>query len=114
MLALPFAFLIIGMSVFLIHPSIETIYLLLFFYGVAHGLPTPLFIISISRYFGRKAFGAISGTAIMFMSPAAFISPVIAGWIFDTSGSYSAALMVFASASFVAIVLLSFLKPPKK
>jgi cyanate permease len=86
----------------------------LFFYGIAHGLPAPLFIISISRYFGRKAFGSISGTAIMFMSPAAFISPVAAGWIFDTRGSYSAALMVFASASFIAIMLLSFLKTPKK
>jgi cyanate permease len=114
LLALPFMFHIIGMAAFLIHPSIETTYLLLFFYGIAHGLPAPLFIISISRYFGRKAFGSISGTAIMFMSPAAVISPVAAGWIFDTRGSYSAALMVFASASFIAIMLLSFLKTPKK
>jgi cyanate permease len=114
LLALPFIFLIIGMVAFLVHASIETIYLLLFFYGIAHGLPTPLFIISISRYFGRKAFGAISGTAIMFMSPAAFISPVVAGWIFDTTGSYSAALILFTSASFVVVILLSFLKTPKK
>ena len=114
LLALPFILLIFGMAAFLIYPSIETIYFLLFFYGIAHGLPTPLFLISISRYFGRKAFGSISGTAIMFMSPAAFISPVVAGWIFDTSGSYSAALMVFAAASFIVIMLLSLLKAPKK
>ena len=114
LLALPFVLLIIGMVVFLMHPSIETIYLLLFSYGIAHGLPTPLFIITISRFFGRKAFGAISGTAMMFMSPAAFISPVVAGWLFDTSGSYAAALMMFASAAFVVIVLLSFLKTPQK
>jgi cyanate permease len=50
----------------------------------------------------------------MFISPAVFISPVVAGWIFDTSGSYSAALMVFAAASFIVIMLLSFLKTPKK
>jgi len=50
----------------------------------------------------------------MFMSPASFISPVVAGWIFDTSGSYSAALMVFAAASFIVIMLLRFLKAPKK
>ena len=51
---------------------------------------------------------------MMFMSPAAFISPVVAGWLFDTSGSYAAALMMFASAAFVVIVLLSFLKTPQK
>jgi len=114
LLALPFIFLVIGMAVFLVHPSIETIYLLLFFYGIAHGLPTPLIIIIISRYFGRKAFGSISGTAIMFRSPAAFMAPVVAGWIFDSTGSYSAALILFASASFIGIILLSFLKMPQK
>jgi MFS family permease len=89
-----------------------TIYLLLLLYGFAHGLPTPLILISISRYFGRKAFGAICGTAVMFMSPAAFISPVLAGWIFDSTGSYSAAFFVFASISLLIIILLSFLKTP--
>jgi len=114
LLALPFALFIVGMAAFLIHPSIETIYLLLFLYGLAHGLPTPLIIISISRYFGRKAFGAISGVAVMFMSPAAFISPVLAGWIFDSTGSYSAAFLVFISISLIIIILLSFLKTPVK
>ena len=112
LLALPFVLFIVGAVAFLIHPSMETIYLLLLLYGFAHGLPTPLILISISRYFGRKAFGAICGTAVMFMSPAAFISPVLAGWIFDSTGSYSAAFFVFASISLVIIILLSFLKTP--
>jgi len=86
----------------------------IFFYGLAHGLPTPLILISISRYFGRKAFCAICGMAVMFMSPAAFISPVHTEWIFDSTGSYSAALFVFASISLVVIILLSFLKTPAK
>jgi cyanate permease len=114
LLALPFAFIILGMAAFLIHPSIETIYLLMFFYGLAHGLPTPLILVSISRYFGRKAFGAICGTAVMCMSPAAFISPVLAGWIFDSTGSYSVAFVVFASISLVVIIALGFLKVPVK
>jgi cyanate permease len=86
----------------------------IFFYGLAHGLPTPLILISISRYLGRKAFCAICGMAVMSMSPAAFISPVHTGWIFDSTGSYSAALFVFTSISLVVIILLSFLKTPLK
>ena len=114
MLALPFILLFIGMAVFLMHPSIETVYLLLCFYGIAHGLPTPLVIIIVSRYFGRKAFGSISGTAIMFRSPAAFMAPVVAGGLFDTTGSYSTALILFTSASCIVILLVSFLKMPNK
>jgi cyanate permease len=114
LLALPFILLIIGMTAFLVVPSIRSVYFLLFFYGIAQGLPTPLVIISISRYFGREAFGSISGTGIMFRSPAAFIAPVLAGWIFDTTGSYSAALILFALAAFIAVMLLSFLKTPEK
>ena len=113
LMALPCVFLLIGIGTFLINPSALTIYTLLIFYGIAHGLPTPLLIITISRYFGRKAFGIIFGTCIMLMAPAALFSPVITGWVFDTTGSYTIALELFAAASLFALLLLCFLKTPK-
>jgi cyanate permease len=114
MLAIPFGFLCIGIAAYLIHPSIRTTYILLLLYGIAHGLPTPLILICISRYFGRKAFGAISGTTVMFIAPAAFIAPILTGWIFDATASYAAALMIFSTISLVIVIVLSFLKPPEK
>ena len=113
LMAFPYVLLLIGMGIFLVNESVITIYIMLILYGLAHGLPTPLLIIIISRYFGRKAFGAISGTCVMFLAPAAFFSPIIAGWIFDKTGSYTLAFQLFAATALFAAILLSFMRTPK-
>jgi len=39
--------------------------------------------------------------------------PVFAGYIFDTTGSYQIAMLVFAVGTVIALVLTLFLKRPK-
>jgi cyanate permease len=112
MLGLPFFLQTIGIGAFLISKSAFTVYVLLVLYGIAHGLPTALLIVMVSRYFGRKAFGSIFGTFFLFGSPAPLISPVLTGWLFDRTGSYVIALILFASLSLFVTVLLNLLKPP--
>jgi cyanate permease len=112
LLALPFFLQAIGIGVFLISRTSFTLYALLILYGIAHGLPTPLFIITISRYFGREAFASIFGTSFLFAAPVTLFSPVFTGWLFDTTGSYVIALILFALLSLFATFLLSSLKAP--
>ena len=111
-LALPFFLQTVGIGAFLIGQTPFTIYVFLFFYGIAHGLPTPLLIVMITRYFGRKAFGSIFGTFFLLVSPTSLFSPVFTGWLFDTTGSYAVALILFAAISLVVAFLLSSLKAP--
>ncbi|MBN1255490.1 MAG: MFS transporter [Deltaproteobacteria bacterium] len=112
LMIVPFLLIVIGIGIFLITQRSVTIFILLILYGIAHGLPTPLFIVIVSRYFGRKAFGSIFGITFMLMSPVALLSPILTGWIFDTTGSYTIALMLFALSSVFVALLLSFLKAP--
>ncbi|MCJ7593339.1 MAG: MFS transporter [Desulfobacterales bacterium] len=112
LLILPFLLIIIGVGVFLTSQTIFTVYILLILYGLSHGLPAPLFIVIVSRYFGRKAFGSIMGITFLLASPAALLSPTLTGWLFDRTGSYNIALMSFAFISLLAIFLLLFLKEP--
>ena len=112
-MAFPFLLLLMGMGAFLVSQESISIYIMLIFYGIAHGLPTPLLIIMISRYFGRKAFGAISGTCVMFLALVAFFSPIIAGWIFDKTGSYTIAFQLYAATALFAAILLCFMRTPK-
>ncbi|MFC1534457.1 hypothetical protein ACFL7M_13950, partial [Thermodesulfobacteriota bacterium] len=113
LLPLPFIFLMIGVGAYLIHQSTFTVYLLLILYGIGHGLPAPLLVVIISRYFGRKAFGSILGTLFMFASPAALSAPVLTGWLFDLTGDYMMAFDIFVLLSLITIFLLGFLKAPK-
>ena len=112
LLGMPFFFQAIGIGVFLANQASFTIYLLLVLYGIAHGLPTPLLIVITNRYFGRKAFGSIFGTFFLFSAPWALLSPIFTGWVFDKTGNYFIAFVIFELLCFLGITILAFLKPP--
>jgi cyanate permease len=113
LLGLPFFLQGVGFGIFLFSQSPVTIYVLLILYGIAHGMPMPLFIVLISRYFGRKAFGSIFGLLFLFGAPFALFAPIFVGWIFDTTGSYRVAFILFTVVGLSINFVLFFLKPPR-
>ena len=70
-----------------------------------------------ARYFGRKAYGSIYGVSALMYMPAGVAGPVLAGWIYDTTGSYMLVFTLLAVAlgiSAVAILLATSPKPPEE
>jgi len=57
--------------------------------------PTTLILVMQGRYFGRKAFGSIMGTANLLRMPGAILAPVYAGGFFDRTGNYRTAFATF-------------------
>jgi MFS family permease len=60
----------------------------------------------VREYFGRDSFGKMIG---VIMGSAAFggiIGPILAGWVFDTMGSYHAIWLVFCGLTGLATVLV--------
>ena len=102
----------IGLTAFILHQSITNLYILLILYGLGHGPQIPLKLAIIGRYFGRKAFASINGTYRMFAAPASFIAPIYAGWVYDTTGSYTTAFITLAVLAAVAASLLCLLRLP--
>jgi nitrate/nitrite transporter NarK len=66
-----------------------------------------------ARYFGRRHFGAIAGISRMLSVPVGVVGPVLAGWIYDETGSYEIAFTLFAITLSMSVVLMCFVKPPK-
>ena len=64
-------------------------------------------------YFGTRSYGTIFGLMILISMLGSLFSPVIAGWIFDVTGSYRLAWQVFALITVPAIPLMLLAKPPK-
>ena len=104
----------LGIAVFLFHPSLMTIYVFLVLFGFGNGAPGTLGILLRGRYFGRKSYGSISGIASVVTAPVGLIAPIYAGWIYDTTGSYTFAFSSFAVITLVAAVLAMCVRPPKK
>ncbi|MFC2005271.1 hypothetical protein ACFLUY_03500, partial [Chloroflexota bacterium] len=66
-----------------------------------------------ARYFGRKAFGSISGSLRLFMTPIGVAAPIYAGWVYDTTGNYMTVFALFSAVLAFATILMLLAPPPK-
>ena len=96
-----------GIGAFLLNQSMGAVYVLLVFFGFGSGPIRPLLVIIRGRYFGRKAYGSIEGTSLLFETPSGMLAPVYAGWVYDTTGNYMTAFMLFAASAAFAALLTS-------
>ncbi len=63
--------------------------------------------ILLTRAFGLAHFGAILGAATVIEMCGQVASPTVAGWIFDTTGTYDLALMMFAATFLGSFILFA-------
>lgn len=66
----------------------------------------------VGDYFGRKAFATLRGTISFVISLRTVSSPIIAGGIFDKTGSYFWALLPFSFLYLVAAGIFFFFHKP--
>jgi MFS family permease len=64
-------------------------------------------------FFGIRSYGTIMGLMSVVSVIAGIVSPVFAGWILDTTGSYQLAWWIFALLTVPGIPLVLLAKPPK-
>ena len=83
-------------------------------YAVAQGgvavIPQSL----VADYFGRRSYATIQGLRGSIQMIGTIAGPIIAGYVFDTTGSYSLAFFGFAGATAVSMVLVLMAKPPQR
>ncbi|MFC1864330.1 MFS transporter [Chloroflexota bacterium] len=103
----------IGIAVFLLNQTITMIYVWFILNGAGMGVNFAVMHPMRARYFGRKAFGSITGTSMMLTAPFGVAAPIYAGWVYDTTGSYITAFTVFMLAFVFSAVLMVLTLPPK-
>lgn len=104
----------LGVLVLMTANSMAMVYLFIFLFGVGFGGGIPLGTAIRAEYFGRKAFGKIMG----FSAPVGMISsavgPIMAGHIYDVTGSYSYAFMAISALVLCGSpVIMSLRKKPR-
>ena len=84
-------------------------------YVLGYAAGPPIEALLFSRAFGLRNFATIMGTAFMFETMGIFASPIVAGEIFDNTGSYDYALLLYAGcagASCVIFLIASRIRQP--
>ena len=66
----------------------------------------------IADYFGRKSYATIQGFRSSVQMIGIIVGPIVSGYVFDTTGSYTMAFVGFAGAAVVSLVLVLLARPP--
>ncbi|MFC1968862.1 MFS transporter [Chloroflexota bacterium] len=67
----------------------------------------------IRHYFGRSSFGTILGFSSGIMMVGSITGTPLAGWVFDTWGSYQGAWLAYTAVTLTGMILVSTMSSPK-
>ncbi|MEK7873069.1 MAG: MFS transporter, partial [Chloroflexota bacterium] len=90
-----------------------TVALFLLIYAPGYGGAPPLTRAIFGEYYGRKHYGTISGFFSVIIMVGTVGGPLFAGYMYDTSKSYTIAFYAFAVANTLGAALIFLAKRPK-
>ncbi len=108
--AISFLFMAIAFFCLLVASETWQLYVFAVILGLAYGGMQVLFSPLVAELFGLKAHSVILAAAATGGSIGAALGPLLAGYMFDTTGSYSLTFLIGAIISLIAIVLTLLLK----
>jgi sugar phosphate permease len=79
-------------------------------FGIGYGGPVPMSAALVREHFGTARLGTILGLAMGVTYVGSIVGPPLAGWVYDTYGSYQGAWFALAGVAIAGMV--SFLTAP--
>ena len=73
--------------------------------GMGYGVISGLTAGAIGQYWHRNAFGLVAGRLYIAWCVAAITLPVLAGWLFDRTQGYGAAVMIAAGGNVLGVIV---------
>ncbi len=106
-----FAFMSAALFWVLVAEEVWMLYLFAALFGFGYGGMVVLMSPVLAELFGLQAHGIIMGLILVLANLGTGVSPVLTGFIFDITGSYNLAFLIFAVLSVAGLVLVLLLKP---
>ncbi len=101
---------------FLLLQSAETTWTLFLFalvYGFAHGGFFTVMSPTLAEFFGTGSHGVIFGIVLFSGTSGGAIGPLLAGTLFDTTGSYETVFLILTGFCLMGLILTAALQPIK-
>ncbi|MDY6916459.1 MAG: MFS transporter [Chloroflexota bacterium] len=108
-----FTLQLVGVVVLFMTRSPAMVWVFVFVYGFAMGGNVTMQPLLTAQLYGISSFGAIFGWMALAGAVGSALGPVIGGAIYDVSGSYSIAFIVFIAVYAVAIGAVLLARKPK-
>ena len=103
----------VGLTILMNVRALPLIYLHTVLSGISYGGLLVLMPVLLGAYFGRAYYAQIIGWTVPITTIFSAISPLLAGFIYDTTGSYMPAFVVAVTLLGVGLVCALLARPPK-
>lgn len=96
-------FALCGALIFSLFPGPRVAVPALAMIGMGYGVISGLTAAAIARYWGKNAFGRVAGRLYVAWCGAAISLPILAGWLYDRTGGYGAAVLIAGGLNLLAV-----------
>jgi MFS transporter, OFA family, oxalate/formate antiporter len=73
-----------------------------------------LYASEVAQHYGTQQMGTVYSTLFLSNALAAIIGPSLAGWLYDSTGSYTPAFLIFGGLAVVSVFLFYFIYQPDR
>ena len=108
-----FVLLLIGLGWLQFAHQPWMLYLFAVIYGLAHGGCFTAISPLVAEWFGIQSHGTLFGIVVCFGTTGGSIGPLLAGHLFDLTGSYQPTFRIVTAMALIAWGMLLFLRPVK-
>ncbi|MBI5418593.1 MAG: OFA family MFS transporter [Deltaproteobacteria bacterium] len=110
--------LVMGLTAVLLffEPDVSTrpfLFVSVFLIGYCYGSQLAVFPSATADFFGVSNIGNNYGLVVTAWGTAGIIGPMLGGWLYDATKSYTTAFLIAALLALLASLLVSTVKPPK-
>ena len=81
-------------------------------FGLGHAAWLVVQMTLIGDYFGTLRFATLRGLASMFQTPVTMIAPVLAGFVFDRTGTYDVIFSIYAGIAACGAIFVLLVRRP--
>ena len=106
-----FSMLLVSFILLQLSDEPNLLFLFALIYGIAHGGFFAVASPSVADYFGTRSHGTIFGVVLFFGTLGGTAGPLLAGRIFDLTGSYDIAFLLLSGLAVFGLLLASWLRP---
>lgn len=114
--SLALALLLSALGIFLLIQvrNVAMAYTYAVLYGLTFGGIFPMFSLAYATFFGRTSQATIRGVAQPLLMLANATGPVLGGWVYDVTASYTLAFVIFMGAFLLGIPLVLLSRAPRQ
>ncbi len=110
-LFLAFGMLFSSVVVLIFVRDVSTLMIFAALYGFGYAGYGPLIPALVADHFGRENMGTVFGAITTGGALGGAAGPIIAGWLFDQTGSYTSAWLIAALAALISVIMVWKMRP---